>query len=156
MKKKLFSSPNSISGCLQDLKVSWRRKSNLAALLEDWSSIAGEKLSTNCKPLSFNRGVLVIGASHPQWRQALLYTRNQLLSTVKAAGHEIKDIRIQQYYPSERKTHETEIAVWEKHPSRTDIHGLTTCTYCKSPAPKGEIKLWDKCIFCRRKDLSRL
>ncbi len=156
MKKRLFSSTKSLSGCLDDLKASWRRESNLRALLQDWSSIAGEKLYPNCTPLSFKRGILVIGASHPQWRQALLYTRNQLLATIKAAGHEIKDIRIQQHYPSERKELETEESIWGKHPSRSDIHGLTTCKTCKSPAPSGEIKLWNKCIFCRRKDLSNL
>ncbi len=156
MKKKLFSSAKSLSGCLEDLKVSWRRDSNLGAILQDWPSIAGERLAPNCTPLSFKRGVLVIGASHPQWRQALLYTRSQLLATIKAAGHEVKDIRIQQHYPNKLKGKETEVAIWEKHPSRMDIHGLTTCKFCKSPAPSGEIKLWNKCIFCRRKDLSKL
>ena len=156
MKKRLLSPPKSLSSCLDDVKLSWKKGNTLRALLQNWPAIAGEKLAPNCTPLSFNRGVLIIGASHPQWRQALLYTRNQLLATIRAAGYEIKDIRIQQHYPTAIKEKETEESIWEKHPSRSDIHGLTICEQCKSPAPYGEIKLWNKCVFCRRKDLSKI
>ena len=131
-----------------------QKKSTLASLWEQWAELVGDQLAANSRPLNLNRGVLTIGATHSQWCQAILYTRLQLLATFKAAGHQVKEIRIQQYYPQETKPQETEHEIWEKHPSRTDIHGLETCNSCKSPAPYGEIKLWGKCIFCRRQDLA--
>ena len=114
----------------------------------------GNQLAANSRPLTLNRGILTIGANHPQWCQAILYTRLQILAALKAAGHQVKEIRIRQYYSQEINPQETENEIWEKHPSRTDIHGLKTCDSCKSPAPYGELKLWGKCVFCRRKDLA--
>ena len=49
-------------------------KGSLAALWQDWGTIAGERLAPHCRPLSLQRGTLIVGAAHPQWRQALLYT----------------------------------------------------------------------------------
>ena len=48
---------------------------------------------------------------------------------------------------------ETEKEIWEKHPSRTDKNGIINCPFCKVPSPQGEITLWGKCSFCRRKEL---
>ena len=48
---------------------------------------------------------------------------------------------------------ESEKEIWEKHPSRTDKNGIINCPFCKVPSPKGEVKLWGKCSFCRRKEL---
>ncbi len=142
-----------ISSCLEKLKVKWTEKGSLAALWHDWPKIAGEKLASNCRPISLRRGVLIIGASHPQWRQALIYNRSRLLASLKAGGHNIKDLRIQQHHLTERKTIENESSIWERHPSRIDIHGLASCDKCGSPAPAGEMALWGKCGFCRRQDL---
>ena len=130
-----------------------RKNNSFAAISENWPNLVGEKLSSNCTPLNLKQGVLIVGASHPQWRQALFYTRNQLLESLQSAGHKIKDIKIQQYYPQIQKKIETEQSIWENHPSRIDIQGLKTCEYCNKPAPSGEIKRWNKCCFCRRKDL---
>ncbi len=152
--KSGYGKASSISSCLNDLKSIWRAKRNNVGLWNDWAQLAGEQLAANCQPLSFKRGILIIGASHPQWRQALQYNRTQLIATIRTAGYEIKDIRIQQYHPEKvKKRGETEQSIWEKHPSRIDIHGLATCQSCGSPAPAGEISLWGKCCFCRRKGL---
>ncbi len=144
-----------ISGCLDKLKDAWSQKGTIAAIWQDWPKLVGDQLASNCRPISLKRGTLIIGASLPQWRQALIYNRSQLLSTIKSAGHKVKQLKIQQYHPRAKIFLETEYNIWEKHPSRTDIHGMGSCIQCKSPAPQGEIKLWGKCIFCRRKDLGK-
>ena len=48
---------------------------------------------------------------------------------------------------------ESEASIWERHPSRSDIHGTNICKSCSSPTPIGELKRWGKCSFCRRKEL---
>ena len=144
----------SLSNCLNKIQLDWKRRDSLAGLWQDWPSIAGKQLAKNCRPLSFQHGTLVIGASHPQWRQALLYNRTQLLSSLKAAGHKVKNIRIQQYYPPKTKELPSEKSIWAKHPSRIDIHGSENCPLCDNPASAGEIFRWGKCGFCERKNIS--
>ncbi len=141
----------SIYTCLEKIKSSW--KENLGGLIQDWSAIAGEKLSMNCTPLNIQNKVLTIGASHPQWRQALQYNRLELIESLKSYGYQINEIRIRQHYPIDLVTKESEEEIWEKHPSRTDKNGILNCPLCEVPSPKGEIKLWGKCSFCRRKEL---
>ena len=114
---------------------------------------AGEQLALNCTPLNIQNKILTIGASHPQWRQALQYNRLELIESLKSYGYQIKEIRIRQHYPNDLVTRESEKEIWEKHPSRTDKTGITNCPFCKVPSPKGEVKLWGKCSFCRRKEL---
>ncbi len=149
-----LKSASPLAKCLNDVKNTWKKQSNLAGLWQEWPRLAGDQLAKNCRPLSLNRGVLVIGASHPNWRQALQYNRMQLLAALKAAGHEVKDLRIQQHYPSSPKQLESEESLWARHPSRIDVHGMDNCKICKSPAPAGEMALWGKCGFCRREELS--
>ena len=85
---------SALSDCLDGLRQEWRRDGSLAALWQDWPRIAGAQLSPHCQPLSLQRGILTIGASHPQWRQALQYSRSQLLASLRAAGHTIQDLRV--------------------------------------------------------------
>ena len=144
----------SISQCLEKIKASWMEKGSLGGLIQDWKKITGVQLASNCTPLSIHNKVLTIGASHPQWRQALLYNRIQLVESLNSFGYFIKEIRIQQYYPAPLVTGESENEIWRKHPSRADIHGISICQDCNSPAPKGELNLWGKCCFCRRKELN--
>ena len=146
---------SALSICLNDLKNTWRKKSNnVAGLWQDWSELAGEPLASNCQPMNLRRGVLVIGAKHPQWLQALQYNRPQLIARLRSKGYQIRDLRIQHYHPlAKEKQQESEYSIWEKHPSRIDIHGMTKCNECNSPAPAGEIKLWGMCGFCRRKNI---
>ncbi|AAP99474.1 MULTISPECIES: DUF721 domain-containing protein [Prochlorococcus] len=148
------SNPSSLSKCLDQLKVEWNKNQSIASLWQDWPKIAGPKIASNCIPLTFHGGILTIGANHPQWIQALMFNRIQLLAALKAEGHEIKDIRIKQHYPQKSIQKETENAIWEEHPSRSDIHGKNCCPICNVPAPSGEISLWGKCLLCRRQDLT--
>ena len=120
--------------------------------MQDWEKIAGKNVASNCTPLSIKNGILVIGANHPQWRQALFYNRLKLIESLNSADYKVKDIRIKQYYPQQIKEQVSEKNIWESHPSRTDIHGISDCECCGNPAPLGEIQLWGKCGFCRRKD----
>ena len=144
---------SSLSSSLQQIKVYWQKHNVLAAISQNWPKLVGEKLSSNCTPLKLKGGVLIVGASHPQWRQAIFYNRNQILESLNSSGFKIKEIKIQQYHPQKLKKIETEQSIWDKHPSRVDIHGLKTCKSCNKPAPAGEINRWNKCGFCRRKDL---
>ena len=141
----------SIFTWLQGIKSSW--KGDVGSLIQDWAEIAGEQLALNCTPLQIKNKILTIGASHPQWRQALQYNRLELIESLKSYGYQVKEIRIRQHYPIDLVTRETEKEIWENHPSRTDKNGITNCPFCKVPSPKGEIKLWGKCSFCRRKEL---
>ena len=141
----------SIFKCLEDIKSSW--KGNVGGLIQHWAEVAGEQLASNCTPLNIHNKILTIGSSHPQWRQALLYNRLELIQALKKYGYEIKEIRIRQYYPNNLVVKESEKEIWKNHPSRTDRTGITNCPFCQVPSPKGEIKLWGKCSFCRRKEL---
>ncbi len=146
--------PSSLSNCLNQLKTEWSKNKNVAALWQDWSKIAGDKLSSHCKPLTFQGGILTIGAQHPQWRQALIFNRNQLIAALRAEGHIISDLRVKQHYHQQPMLQKDEMVIWANHPSRWDIHGKTICPKCRAPSPTGEISLWTKCGLCRRKDLS--
>ena len=154
MQKKGAQKLSSLSNCIDRLKVEWQKDKSIAALWKDWPRVAGEKLSMNCIPLHFQGGVLTVGSSHPQWIQALIFNRNQLIAALRAEGHEIRDLRIQQHYPKEIKPKDNETSIWEKHPSRVDVFGKKKCPLCNAPAPIGEISLWGKCGFCRRNELT--
>ena len=149
--KTLAKREQSIYTCLEEIKYSW--KGGVAGLIQDWAEIAGQQLSLNCTPLNIQNKILTIGASHPQWRQAIQYNRLELIESLKSFGYQIKEIRIRQHYPIDLVAKESEKEIWEKHPSRTDKNGITNCPFCKVPSPKGEIKLWGRCSFCRRKEL---
>ena len=144
---------SNLSRCLNEIKGHWQKEGSLGGIWTDWEKIAGVQLAANCVPIKLYRGILFVGASHPQWRQALQYTRPQLIAALRAAGHQIQDLRIQQHHPEKKQSLESEATIWARHPSRIDVHGLTTCKSCKSPAPLGEMALWGKCGFCRRKEL---
>ena len=145
-----------ISKCLDQVKAEWNKKGDtLARLWNEWNEIIDEPLSSNCKPISLTRGVLTIGASQPQWLQALQYNRNQMMAMLQAHKYEIKEIRIKRSYPTRIISElESEQKIWERHPSRVDIHGMSECSFCQSPSPSGELSLWGKCGSCRRKELS--
>ena len=149
--KTIAKREQSIYSCLEEIKSSW--KGNVGGLIQDWVTIVGEQLASNCTPLNIQKKVLTVGASHPQWRQALQYNRLELIESLKQYGYQIKEIRIIQYYPSDLIIRESEKEIWEKHPSRIDKNGIRNCPFCKVPTPKGEVILWGKCSFCRRKEL---
>ncbi len=154
-KKKSSPKFTNLSNCLEKIQKSWEKQKSLAGIWQDWEKIAGTNLSKNCQPISIRGGVLFIGASHPQWRQALQYNKSQLLASLRASGHELKDIKIQQFHPTKIKPQVSETTIWSKHPSRVDIHGISICGQCNCPSPAGEMKIWGKCSFCRRKELNK-
>ncbi|MCH2566630.1 MAG: DUF721 domain-containing protein [Prochlorococcus sp. ALOHA_A2.0_51] len=143
-----------LCNCLESIKRDWKQQGSMAGLWQEWPRLAGPLLAPHCRPLNIRQGVLIIGASHPQWRQALLYNRPQLLAALRAAGHDIKDLRIQQHHPGSTPKLESEASIWARHPSRIDVHGMAACHACGSPAPAGEMALWGRCGFCRRLQLA--
>ncbi len=142
-----------LSKCLDQIKKNLEKQGSIGGIWQDWPKIAGPDLARFCQPLFIRRGVLTIGATHPHWRQALLYNRIQLLISLKRKGHQVKDLRIKQHHPSKAKLPESELITWQQHPSRIDIHGTSHCKRCGSPAPSGELKLWGECSFCRRQKI---
>ena len=141
----------SIHKCLEEIKSSWR--GDVGGLIQDWAEIAGDQIALNCTPLNIKNKTLTIGSSHPEWRQALQYNRLELIQSLKKHGYKIREIRIIQYYPTALVLTQNEKEIWDRHPSRADKYGITDCPFCKVPSPKGEVKLWGKCSFCRRKEL---
>ena len=145
----------SLGKCLEELKQTWSKKNNsISKLWSEWSRLLGEPLASNYRPLSLRKKVLTIGTNHPKWLQALQYNRIELANEMRSAGIDVKEIRIQQYFPTTKRKVESELSIWAKHPSRADIHGTSICKICSSPSPSGEIALWNKCCICRQKELS--
>ena len=132
------------------------KKGNLNGIWYEWEKLAGSQLAKNCQPLNLQRGILIVGVTHPQWLQALQYNLPQLLGSLRAAGHDVKDIRIKQYHLYPKESLEDEKTIWEKHPSRFDMHETTACRVCQNPCPSGENKIWGMCSFCRRKQLNKM
>ncbi|MCX5945759.1 MAG: DUF721 domain-containing protein [Cyanobacteria bacterium] len=146
------ASASPLSSCLDRLQGEWRSVGHLAALWQAWPKIAGPQLAPHCRPLSLRAGRLAVGASHPQWLQALRYNRHQLLGALRGAGFTVRDLTIQLHYPDALPTQAalSEAAIWAVHPSRVDVHGLGTCPDCGRPAPNGEMLRWGHCSFCQR------
>ncbi len=109
--------PASLFACINKLKSNWNTSNEIACIWEDWKDIAGEQLAQNCSPLSLQKGILIVGASHPHWLQALIFNRNQLLASLKAKGHKIKEVRVQKSYFQNKKKLETEKKIWDNHKS---------------------------------------
>ena len=149
------ASASPLVSCLAQLQGEWRTAGNLAALWQAWPKIAGPQLAPHCRPLSLRSGRLAVGASHPQWLQALRYNKHQLLGALRGAGFSVRDLTIQLHYPEAPQTQGalSEAAIWAVHPSRVDVHGLGTCPPCGRPAPKGEMRRWGHCSFCQRHEL---
>ena len=145
-----------IGACLADLRQEWQQEGHLAALWQAWPRLAGAQLAPHCQPLSLVGGVLTVGAAPGPWLQGLLYTRHQLLGTLRGAGFPVRDVRVRQHHaePLPPAAGEIEADVWARHPSRVDVHGLSDCPSCRRPAPTGELALWGMCGFCRRATLA--
>ena len=54
-----------LSGCLEALQKTWRQEGSLAALWEDWPTLAGDQLAGHCRPLNLRNGVLTVGPATP-------------------------------------------------------------------------------------------
>ena len=141
-----------VVGCLQQLQREWQRDEHLAALWQAWPSIAGAQLAPHCRPLRLQGGRLVVGASHPQWLQALRFNKHRLLGSLRGAGFSVKDLVLQQHQPTPLPPFgsDEEAAVWAQHPSRVDVFGMGSCPSCQRPAPAGELQRWGHSSFCQR------
>ena len=144
----------SLSNCLKKIKNDFKKNNELALISQNWKKLVGEELYLHCTPLSYKNRILIIGSSHPQWRQALFYTRNNIIDSLKIYGYKVNDIKIKQYHPKNIEINESEKDIWDKHPSRINDNGLTICKLCGNPAPYGEIIRWHKCVFCKRKEFN--
>ncbi len=152
--KQAIEGVSSLSYCLDSLKLRWKNNRNVAGLWQDWPRLAGEQLAAKCLPLRLSNETLFVGVTHLQWLHAIQYNRMKLLAALRAAGYKIREIKLQQYHPPRvENIVESEESVWERHPSRVDIHGLGSCDICGCPAPLGELALWGHCGFCRRSQL---
>jgi predicted nucleic acid-binding Zn ribbon protein len=142
---------------LEALQRQWQGEGHLAALWQAWPRIAGPQLAQHCRPLRLQNGRLTVGASHPQWLQALRFSRHQLLGALRAAGFSLTDIQIQQHLPPALPPagSELEAANWRRHPCRVDVHGMGSCERCQRPAPTGELQRWGHCSFCQREQMGR-
>ena len=147
-----------LGSCLDTLKRSWRRGGHLAALWQAWPRLAGPQLAPHCRPLRLQGHSLVVGAAPGPWLQALQYNRHQLLGALRAAGFDLRDVRVERALPLVRVEADGAVAegAWMRHPSRVDVHGMATCPSCGSPAPAGEMARWGHCSFCRRQQLAEL
>lgn len=146
-----------LASCLEQLQQRWQRHGHLAALWRAWPRLAGPQLAPHCQPLRLQAGRLTVGAQPGPWLQALQYNRHQLLGALRAAGFELREIRVEQHHPGgqPRAGSLEEAEVWRRHPSRVDVHGMAPCPQCACPAPSGEVQLWGHCGFCRRRALAQ-
>ncbi len=147
--------PQSLRNCLTDFKKSWEDLDKISKINDHWKSLIGLELFRECKPLKIEQKILTIVVNHPQWRQALIYSKHMLKERIEKIGINLNEIRIIQNY--EIMTKSTEISetkiVWEKHPSRVNKNNMSICKSCNCPTPLGEISRWGKCTFCWRKNL---
>ena len=148
----------SLGRCLEVLSDDWRRDGGLAGLWQAWPRIVGSPLADHCRPLRLQGGVLWVGADHPSWLQALRFSRHQLLGALRAAGHPVRDLRIEQRESVRASPTAVDLTIsdWESHPSRPRQSAMVTCPACRCPAPPGELERWGRCAFCQRQgnDLS--
>ena len=146
-----------LASCLEQLQQRWQRHGHLAALWRAWPRLAGPQLAPHCQPLRLQAGRLTVGAQPGPWLQALQYNRHQLLGALRAAGFELREIRVEQHHPGgqPRAGSLEEAEVWRRHPSRVDVYGMAPCPQCACPAPSGEVQLWGHCGFCRRRALAQ-
>jgi predicted nucleic acid-binding Zn ribbon protein len=146
-----------LASCLEQLQRQWQRHGHLAALWRAWPRLAGPQLAPHCQPLRLQAGRLTVGAQPGPWLQALQYNRHQLLGALRAAGFELREVRVEQCHPGTqpRAASLVEEEIWRRHPSRVDGRGMVPCPQCGCPAPGGEVQLWGHCSFCRRTALGQ-
>ena len=145
--------PQSLGSCIDNLKKSWEEFEELSKINENWHNLIGVELVKECKPLNIEKKILTIAVNHPQWRQALIYSKHKLKESIEKIGITLEEIKIIQNYEVRNKNIKTINAktVWENHPSRVNQNNMSICKLCNCSTPAGEIKRWGKCSFCWRK-----
>ena len=94
------------------------------------------QLAPHCRPLALRGNTLVVGASQPQWLQALRYSRHQLLAVLRSRGYAVGQLQFQQHdaaQASEPFSAELDRS-WSEHPCR--ITGLDRLPPLRSPEPE--------------------
>ncbi len=146
--------PDTLKNCLDNFKNSWEDLDKISKINENWKDFIGLELFRECKPLNIEKKILTIAVNHPQWRQALIYSKHKLKERIEKIGITLNEIKIIQNYEiknTKTKANTNAKIVWAKHPSRIQQNNMLICTLCNSPTPEGEIKRWGKCSFCWRK-----
>ena len=65
--------------------------------------LIGAELFHECKPLNIENKILTIAVNHPQWRQALIYTKHNLKERIEKIGIILNEIKIIQNYELKNK-----------------------------------------------------
>jgi predicted nucleic acid-binding Zn ribbon protein len=60
----------------------------LTAVFNRWEEVVGPAVAAHARPVSLNRGVLVIGADQPAWASQLRYLGADLLARLSALSKE--------------------------------------------------------------------
>ncbi len=118
-----------LSNCLESIKRDWKQQGSMAGLWQEWPRLAGPLLAPHCRPLNVRQGVLIIGASHPQWRQALLYNRPQLLAAAELMCMEWPPVMPAVVLPQ-----------LEKWPSGDDVVSVEDCNLLTRPNRRPTLK----------------
>nr|AUG32775.1 hypothetical protein PLO_803 [Paulinella longichromatophora] len=152
MRSKPLDPPSSISKCLKSLKTVQKVDPLLSRLWDDWEKIVGESLSLHCIPINLKNQRVTIGVSELQWSRALNFHRQSLILSFRKQGFNVRDLQVQQYsssYSLGDRLNQN-LTTWQYHPSRIDLHGISSCPACNSFTSQGEIARWGNCSLCQR------
>ncbi|MFC7455739.1 DciA family protein [Brachybacterium sp. GCM10030267] len=90
--------PQSIETVLRKVlgNLGWNAGMSAGRVLEEWDDIVGERISTHCRPVSFEDGVLVVSASSSAWASQLRMLSPQLITTIEEhiGAHVISELRV--------------------------------------------------------------
>lgn len=90
--------PQGIESVLRKVlgNLGWTAGMNTGRVLEEWDEIVGERISTHCRPVSFEDGVLVVSASSSAWASQLRLLTPQLITTIEehVGSHVVSELRV--------------------------------------------------------------
>lgn len=76
--------------------LGWNAGMNAGRVLEEWDEIVGEKVSSHCRPVSLEDGVLVVSASSSAWAAQLRMLTGQLVTTIEehVGSHVVSELKV--------------------------------------------------------------
>lgn len=76
--------------------LGWNAGMNAGRVLEEWDVIVGEKVSSHCRPVSLEDGVLVVSASSSAWAAQLRMLTGQLVTTIEehVGSHVVSELKV--------------------------------------------------------------
>lgn len=90
--------PQGIESVLRKVlgNLGWTAGMNTGRVLDEWDEIVGERISTHCRPVSFEDGVLVVSASSSAWASQLRLLTPQLITTIEehVGSHVVSELRV--------------------------------------------------------------